>query len=176
MRAVTPCKENLEKKASPCTLKVIFPKKSESRGVLPATAKTTQPKSVCPKVPVSHIQKASAAAPKCPQAAPKAENAADNRGILRRSYSLCTFACRKVKAMFTGDKCADSNARWLWTKERKHGDNCQVYEVFKNSTISSHPTQFDNPSASRIIFIILPTGIIMPFETVNDSKSSKCRS
>lgn len=79
-----------------------------------------------------------------------------------------------MKSMFSSGSAYNSgSAKWLWTKERKDDDKCQVYEVFKNSTISSHPTQFDNPSAARIIFIILPTGIIMPFETVNDTKPKK---
>lgn len=99
---------------------------------------------------------------------------ATQRGLLKRSYSVCSLACKKMKSMFSNSSgCNNENARWLWTKERKDGDKCQVYEVFKNSTISSHPKQFDNPSAARIIFIILPTGIIMPFETVNDAKNSK---
>ncbi|XP_037812237.1 uncharacterized protein LOC119603997 [Lucilia sericata] len=55
---------------------------------------------------------------------------------------------------------------WLWTKVENYSNGCQVYEIFKNSSITTHPTKFDTCRASKIIFVILPTGIIMPFETL----------
>uniref|UniRef100_A0A1B0BG42 Uncharacterized protein n=1 Tax=Glossina palpalis gambiensis TaxID=67801 RepID=A0A1B0BG42_9MUSC len=88
-----------------------------------------------------------------------------NVNILKRSFSLCSLACRKVKEKWFCSSKA-TTPRWLWTKVQNQYNGCQVYEVFKNSTVSSHPTHFDTCQAARIIFIILPSGIIMPFETL----------
>ncbi|XP_061387325.1 uncharacterized protein LOC133322345 [Musca vetustissima] len=85
---------------------------------------------------------------------------------LKRSFSLCSLACRKIRdKLLLGKECC-SPPRWLWTKLQDYGDGCQVYEVFTNSSTSSHPSQFESDRAPRIIFVILPTGVIMPFETL----------
>ncbi|KAM7352197.1 uncharacterized protein ACRADG_004831 [Cochliomyia hominivorax] len=91
--------------------------------------------------------------------------------LLKRSFSLCSLACRKLKEklIFTPTPNLAMpiiSPQWLWTKVENYADGCQVYEIFKNSNASSHPTKFDTSRASKIIFVILPTGIIMPFETL----------
>lgn len=88
---------------------------------------------------------------------------------LRRSFSLCSLACRKLKekVSFAPSVLKPSvTSHWLLTKLKNYSDGCQVYEVFKNSTASAHPSQIDVKKSLKIIFVILPSGIIMPFETV----------
>ncbi|KAI8125674.1 hypothetical protein FF38_09430 [Lucilia cuprina] len=90
---------------------------------------------------------------------------------LKRSFSLCSLACRKLKeklslALPSTMVTPIIAPHWLWTKVENYSNGCQVYEIFKNSTITTHPTKFDTCRASKIIFVILPTGIIMPFETL----------
>ncbi|TMW54252.1 hypothetical protein DOY81_000675 [Sarcophaga bullata] len=88
---------------------------------------------------------------------------------LRRSFSLCSLACRKLreKVSFSPSVIKPQvSTHWLLTKLQSHADGCQVYEVFKNSSASTHPSKIDTQKASKLIFVILPSGIIMPFETV----------
>ncbi|XP_058977414.1 uncharacterized protein LOC131802076 [Musca domestica] len=85
---------------------------------------------------------------------------------LKRSFSLCSLTCRKIKEKMLMGREPSSPPKWLWTKLQDYGDGWQVYEVFTNSSTSSHPTQFETEKAPRIIFVILPTGVIMPFETL----------
>lgn len=91
--------------------------------------------------------------------------------VLKRSFSLCSLACRKLKeklslAQSSLQSRPPSSPQWLWTKMEIYADGCQIFEVFKNSNAATHPTKFDTCKASKIIFVILPTGIIMPFETL----------
>lgn len=85
---------------------------------------------------------------------------------LKRSFSLCSLACRKLKERLGLSNQAIDPPKWLWTKLQDYADGCQIYEVYTNSSVTSHPTQFETDKASKIIFVILPTGIIMPFETL----------
>ncbi|XP_073822453.1 uncharacterized protein [Musca autumnalis] len=85
---------------------------------------------------------------------------------LKRSFSLCSLACRRLKEKLLLGTESYMPPQWLWTKLQDYGNGCRVYEVFTNSSTSSHPTQFESDKAPRIIFVILPTGIIMPFETI----------
>lgn len=91
--------------------------------------------------------------------------------VLKHSFSMCSLACRKIKEKlsFAPSRTLTMpilSPQWLWTKVESYADGCQVYEVFKNSSTCSHPTKFDTSKAAKIIFVILPTGIIMPFETL----------
>ncbi|XP_065358571.1 uncharacterized protein LOC135952508 [Calliphora vicina] len=90
---------------------------------------------------------------------------------LKKSFSLCSLACRKLKeklslAVPSSLPSHIISPQWLWTKVESYADGCQVYEIFKNSSTTTHPTKFDTCKAAKIIFVILPTGIIMPFETL----------
>lgn len=86
---------------------------------------------------------------------------------IARSFSLCSLACRKLKEKLKfAETTSDHSTKWLWTKMQNYGDGIQVFEVFKNSSTATHPTKFDTCKAAKIIFIILPTGFIMPFETL----------
>ena len=88
---------------------------------------------------------------------------------IRRSFSLCSLACRKLREKVSFSPTVlkpQVSTHWLLTKLQSHADGCQVYEVFKNSSASTHPSKIDTRKASKLIFVILPSGIIMPFETV----------
>ncbi|XP_067626157.1 uncharacterized protein [Eurosta solidaginis] len=84
---------------------------------------------------------------------------------LKRSFSMCSLACRKLKEMLTFPPKDDScKPKWLWARLHSTSIGCQVYEIFKNSNVCTHPSEFEKKRTPQVIFVVLKNGVIMPFE------------
>ncbi|XP_011201749.2 uncharacterized protein LOC105225109 [Bactrocera dorsalis] len=83
---------------------------------------------------------------------------------LKRSFSMCSLACRKLKQMLTFPSSDDQKAKWLWARLHSTENGCQVYEIFKNSSVCTHPSEFEKQRMPQVIFVVLQNGAIMPFE------------
>ncbi|XP_053959519.1 uncharacterized protein LOC128864057 [Anastrepha ludens] len=82
---------------------------------------------------------------------------------LKRSFSMCSLACRKLKQMLTFPS-KDSKPKWIWARIHSTSNGCQVYEIFKNSNVCTHPSEFEKKRTPQVIFVVLKNGVIMPFE------------
>ncbi|XP_017076128.1 uncharacterized protein LOC108111236 [Drosophila eugracilis] len=135
------------------------------------------PKPCCIKTP-SRISAASS----CPrQRTPRVDfdNPADNipmrrkagsisvRERMERSISSCSVACQQLKAKLASEEISgQKDQKWLWTR-LTHGKNgCMVYEVYKDSDADSSPSSIRS-EAPIILFLVMPNGCIMPFESIS---------
>ncbi|XP_004531583.1 uncharacterized protein LOC101461929 [Ceratitis capitata] len=86
---------------------------------------------------------------------------------LKRSFSMCSLACRKLKQMLTFPPKDGEKSRWLWARLQSTDNGCQVYEIFKNSSVCTHPSEFEKKRTPQVIFVMLQNGNIMPFEILS---------
>ncbi|XP_037960406.1 uncharacterized protein LOC119689612 [Teleopsis dalmanni] len=84
---------------------------------------------------------------------------------LPRSFSLCSLACRKIKEKLGFQTNKGGSSNWLWTRMHCNKDGCEIYEIFKSSTGCKQPPK--KCGKPNLIFVVLPNGVIMPFETLN---------
>ncbi|XP_030384511.1 uncharacterized protein LOC115631815 [Scaptodrosophila lebanonensis] len=85
---------------------------------------------------------------------------------MKRSLSMCSMAVRRLKSKVTS-RCeprADGQ-RWLWTRMVCQDNGCKVYEVYKDSDSSKAPCEKEGSPV--IIFLVMPNGYIMPFESLS---------
>lgn len=92
---------------------------------------------------------------------------------MKRSLSTCSIVCKQLKSRLAAS--CKNNQRWVWTRLVRSGNGCKAYEVYQNSANCQAP----NNNSSRqpdIVFLVMPNGQVMPFETVSASASSikKC--
>ncbi|XP_036328307.1 uncharacterized protein LOC118740755 [Rhagoletis pomonella] len=83
---------------------------------------------------------------------------------LRRSFSLCSLACRKLKQMLTFPPKDGCKPKWHWARLHSTLNGCQIYEIFKNTNVCTHPSEFEKKRTPQVIFVVLQNDVIMPFE------------
>jgi len=71
---------------------------------------------------------------------------------LKQSLLSCSVACRRLKGKLSGK---DKN--YVWTRMVHSEKGSKVYEVYQKS----------NPKKPTIVFLVLPNGHVMPFETLS---------
>ncbi|XP_017130424.1 uncharacterized protein LOC108148080 isoform X2 [Drosophila elegans] len=83
----------------------------------------------------------------------------------KRSISETSLACQHLKTKLT---CQESPKRkeqkWLWTRLIPANNGCMVYEVYKDSDAEKSPSGIGS-EAPIILFLVMPNGYIMPFES-----------
>ncbi|XP_075150844.1 uncharacterized protein LOC142224952 [Haematobia irritans] len=84
---------------------------------------------------------------------------------LKRSSSLDSLVSKKIKGSLYNEPIK-SSSKWLCTKLHNYSNGCKVYEIFTNSSNLSYPQNHDENKEQKIIFITLPSGNIIPFETL----------
>ncbi|KAH8324152.1 hypothetical protein KR074_000726, partial [Drosophila pseudoananassae] len=90
----------------------------------------------------------------------------DIKNRLKRSLSICSMACQNLKNKLNSQSSPPhKNQTWLWTRLTRSKDGCKVYEVFKNSNVDKAPSS-SRANDPVIIFLVMPNGYIMPFESV----------
>lgn len=95
----------------------------------------------------------------------------DNRGPslmerMKHSLSTCSLACKQIKTRLAAN-CKNNN-RWVWTRLTRSGDGCKTYEVYQSSAANKSPNTAGQPD---IVFLVMPNGQVMPFETVPSPSS-----
>ncbi|XP_001355972.4 uncharacterized protein [Drosophila pseudoobscura] len=88
---------------------------------------------------------------------------------IKESLSTCALTCARLKLkLSTRASSAPSNKnKWLWTKLVSARDGYKVYEVFKESNAEQDPSQIVGKGSPVIVFLVLPNGYIMPFESIS---------
>ncbi|XP_017099933.1 uncharacterized protein [Drosophila bipectinata] len=90
----------------------------------------------------------------------------DIKNRLKRSLSICSMACQNLKNKLNSQNSPPHKKQtWLWTRLTRSKDGCKVYEVFKNSNVDKAPSR-NRANDPVIIFLVMPNGYIMPFESV----------
>lgn len=94
----------------------------------------------------------------------------DNRGppfmeCMKNSLSTCSLACKQIKTRLASS-C--KNRRWVWTRLTRSRDGCKTYEVYHSSSANKSPNSGGQPD---IVFLVMPNGQVMPFETVSPPSS-----
>ncbi|KRF98279.1 uncharacterized protein Dwil_GK23740 [Drosophila willistoni] len=125
--------------------------------------------SCCPRQRSPRVDFANAV-PDCRQSERQESGGLSMRDRLKYSLSLCSMACRNLKSKLPCScrrcttKESDRN-KWLWTRLISTKDGCKVYEVYKDSNVNRAPCNMEGSKEPVIIFLIMPNGYIMPFET-----------
>ncbi|KAH8409442.1 hypothetical protein KR222_005067 [Zaprionus bogoriensis] len=78
---------------------------------------------------------------------------------MKQSLTTCSIACHRLKSRLA----ARSDQRWVWTRLVRSEDGCKIYEVYHNSSMSQKSRGSKQPD---IVFLVMPTGQVMPFESV----------
>ncbi|XP_017839628.1 uncharacterized protein LOC108597536 [Drosophila busckii] len=87
---------------------------------------------------------------------------------LRKMLADCCPSCQRIKAKINSTLPSHANGqKWLWTRFVNTDNGCKVYEVYKNSDVERSPTQLAGNKEPVIYFLVMPTGHILPFETVS---------
>lgn len=94
----------------------------------------------------------------------------DDRGpslmeCMKHSLSTCSLACKQIKTRLAAN-C--KNRRWVWTRLTRSKDGCKTYEVYHSSAANKSPNTAGQPD---IVFLVMPNGQVMPFETVPSPSS-----
>ncbi|XP_022214888.2 uncharacterized protein LOC111069224 [Drosophila obscura] len=87
----------------------------------------------------------------------------------KESLSACPLAYERLKSkLSSGASLAPSKTqKWLWTRLVSARDGYMVYEVYKDSNADQDPrSQIADKGSPVIIFLVLPNGFIMPFESI----------
>ncbi|XP_043640738.1 uncharacterized protein LOC122611597 isoform X2 [Drosophila teissieri] len=83
-----------------------------------------------------------------------------------RSISTCSLACQQLKDKLTSQESQGrKDQKWLWTRLVRGNDGCMVYEVYKDSDADRSPSKIES-EAPIILFLVMPNGCIMPFESI----------
>ncbi|BFF94789.1 uncharacterized protein DMAD_12322 [Drosophila madeirensis] len=89
---------------------------------------------------------------------------------IKESLSACPLTCERLRSKLSiGAKSSPSNTqKWLWTRLVSVKDGYLVYEVYKDSNADLDPrSQIAGKGSPVIIFLVLPNGYIMPFESIS---------
>ncbi|KAH8353196.1 hypothetical protein KR084_009626 [Drosophila pseudotakahashii] len=84
------------------------------------------------------------------------------------SISTCSVACHQLKTKLASQEFSGGSGkdqRWLWTRLIRGNDGCMVYEVYKESDADKSPSRIGS-EAPIILFLVMPNGYIMPFESI----------
>ncbi|XP_032583195.1 uncharacterized protein LOC6613095 [Drosophila sechellia] len=85
---------------------------------------------------------------------------------ISRSISTCSVACQQLKDKLTSQVAqGNKDQKWLWTRLIRGNDGCMVYEVYKDSDADNSPSTIGS-EAPIILFLVMPNGCIMPFESI----------
>nr|NP_001259935.1 uncharacterized protein Dmel_CG3557, isoform B [Drosophila melanogaster]AGB92472.1 uncharacterized protein Dmel_CG3557, isoform B [Drosophila melanogaster] len=88
------------------------------------------------------------------------------REQISRSISTCSVACQQLKDKLTSQIAqGHKDQKWLWTRLIRGNDGCMVYEVYKDSDVDNSPSKIGS-EAPIILFLVMPNGCIMPFESI----------
>ncbi|KAL7742234.1 hypothetical protein ACLKA6_005498 [Drosophila palustris] len=88
---------------------------------------------------------------------------------MKQSLSTCSLACRRLKHKLTANSL-DKDQRWVWTRLVHSENGIKVYEVYQNSSTEKKPWKKSGPKQQPVIvFLVLPNGHVMPFETVSSN-------
>ncbi|XP_068145183.1 uncharacterized protein [Drosophila tropicalis] len=125
--------------------------------------------SCCPRQRSPRVDFANAV-PDCRQSERQESGGLSMRDRLKYSLSLCSLACRNLKSKLpcSCSQCTTKETdrnKWLWTRLISTKDGCKVYEVYKDSNVNRAPCKMECSHEPVIIFLIMPNGYIMPFET-----------
>lgn len=87
---------------------------------------------------------------------------------MKQSLSTCSLACRKFTDKLTANTF-EKDQRWVWTRLVHSENGSKVYEVYQNSNTNKKPWKMSNHKQPVIVFLVLPNGHVMPFETITSN-------
>ncbi|XP_034474351.1 uncharacterized protein LOC117781662 [Drosophila innubila] len=87
---------------------------------------------------------------------------------MKQSLSTCSLACRRLTDKLSANSL-DKHQRWVWTRLVHSENGSKVYEVYQNSNTNKKPWKMSGPKQPVIVFLVLPNGHVMPFETISSN-------
>ncbi|XP_060659365.1 uncharacterized protein LOC132793451 [Drosophila nasuta] len=88
---------------------------------------------------------------------------------VKQSLSACSIACRRLKVKLSAT-AQNKDQRWVWTRLVSSANGCKVYEVYQNSQSDKKPWKSCDPKQQPVVvFLVMPSGYVMVFETVSRS-------